>query len=131
MVTKGPVVYIAAEGENGLKRRFRAWEIRNQQTLDGAALYVFTVPAALCDPVATAGVAEAIQAVSHAFIGEDVGGDPANSSCSESQAQSSGPMAGPPSIGTAKGLEQSGCAAVVMAQVAMPGAATDRWAALL
>lgn len=62
-VTQGPVVYIAGEGGNGLRRRFRAWEIHNRQSLDDAPLYVSTMPAALCDPVSTAKVADAIQHV--------------------------------------------------------------------
>ena len=34
-VQKGAVIYIAGEGFNGIKRRLRAWEIKNETTLDG------------------------------------------------------------------------------------------------
>jgi hypothetical protein len=42
-VQKGPVVYIAGEGEAGLRRRLRAWEIERGRELGGADLFVSDV----------------------------------------------------------------------------------------
>jgi len=49
-VNQGPVVYIAGEGQNGLQRRFQAWQIRHQVSLESAFLFVSTAPASFCDP---------------------------------------------------------------------------------
>lgn len=59
-IKQGPVVYIAGEGHNGLKRRFKAWEIANGQSLDDAPLHVSTGPASLCDPESAQQVIDAV-----------------------------------------------------------------------
>ncbi|MCC5982704.1 MAG: AAA family ATPase [Oceanicaulis sp.] len=63
---QGAAIYVAGEGRNGLKRRFRAWEIRHQHSLDDAPLYVSTMAAAMCDPVAAATVRAAVDEVAAA-----------------------------------------------------------------
>ena len=65
-VEAGPVIYVAGEGHNGLKRRFTAWEIRNGHSLDDAPLYVSTAPAALCDEGNALEVATAVNEVAEA-----------------------------------------------------------------
>lgn len=39
-VKQGPVVYIAGEGQNGIRRRFRAWELANGVSLKGSPLFM-------------------------------------------------------------------------------------------
>jgi phage/plasmid primase-like uncharacterized protein len=46
---KGPVVYIAGEGHNGLGRRFTAWSIRRGIPLENLPIFISKGPAALCD----------------------------------------------------------------------------------
>jgi len=48
-VRQGPVIYIAGEGQNGIKRRFKAWAIRHDINLDQLLLFVSLMPAGLCD----------------------------------------------------------------------------------
>lgn len=48
-VTQGIVLYIAGEGQNGLKRRFKAWHERYELPVK-KNIAVRTVPAALCEP---------------------------------------------------------------------------------
>ncbi len=62
-VKQGPVVYIAGEGQNGLQRRFQAWQIRHQVSLKSAPLFVSTVPAILCDPASIPIVQAAIDGI--------------------------------------------------------------------
>jgi 5S rRNA maturation endonuclease (ribonuclease M5) len=62
-VRQGPVVYIAGEGQNGLKRRFTAWGIRHQIDLDQAPIFLSMMPEGLCDADQVNFVIEAIQAV--------------------------------------------------------------------
>ena len=57
-VKKGAVVYIAGEGYNGIRRRLRAWEIKNHTTLDGCTFLCSDSPYALGKP---AGAAELIE----------------------------------------------------------------------
>lgn len=45
----GPVIYLAGEGHNGIRRRLSAWEIHTGKSVDDAPLFVSTMPAALCD----------------------------------------------------------------------------------
>ena len=59
-VKQGPVVYIAGEGHNGLARRLKAWQIKNQVSLDGKPLLISTQPAVIGDPVNTSMVLAAI-----------------------------------------------------------------------
>ncbi|WP_321419351.1 AAA family ATPase [uncultured Desulfobacter sp.] len=62
IVFQGPVLYLAGEGHNGLKRRFRAWEIRHQVALDDAPIYVSNGPGCFCDAAGAKMVAAAIEA---------------------------------------------------------------------
>lgn len=62
-VEQGPVVYIAGEGHNGLVRRFHAWSIRNQVSLDDPPLYASTMPAALTDGVSAREVSTEVDRV--------------------------------------------------------------------
>lgn len=61
-VKKGPVIYIAGEGQNGIARRFKAWAIRHGVDLDQAPLYISTTPASFCDEASAAEVKKAIEA---------------------------------------------------------------------
>ncbi|MEW6076673.1 MAG: AAA family ATPase [Thermodesulfobacteriota bacterium] len=63
-VKQGPVVYIAGEGWNGLRRRFTAWEIRHQVSLKDAPVFVSTGNAALSDAEFLKTVLDAINTVS-------------------------------------------------------------------
>jgi phage/plasmid primase-like uncharacterized protein len=63
-VKQGSVFYIAGEGHNGLARRFKAWQIGNGQTLDGAPLYKSHRAAQLYDATEAAVVAESIKELS-------------------------------------------------------------------
>lgn len=62
-VARGPVIYLAGEGANGLARRRMAWEIRRQIKLDDAPLFVSRAPAALCDPRSALEVCDAIDQI--------------------------------------------------------------------
>lgn len=62
----GPVIYLAGEGHNGLKRRIRAWELHNNQSLDDAPLYVSPAPAALCDSTSALSVLAAVDEIAEA-----------------------------------------------------------------
>ena len=59
-VKAGPVVYVAGEGHNGLRRRMSAWEHEVGASLTDAPLFISTAPAALCDPASIADVLAAI-----------------------------------------------------------------------
>jgi AAA domain/DnaB-like helicase N terminal domain len=63
-VKQGPVVYIAGEGQNGIKRRFMAWGIRHGYNLDDAPIFLSLMPAALCDQEQTGWVINAIKQIS-------------------------------------------------------------------
>ena len=63
-VKKGPVVYIAGEGQNGIKRRFMAWGIRYGFNTNKAPIFVSLMPAGLCDQKQTGWVIDAIKQVS-------------------------------------------------------------------
>ena len=62
-VRQSPVVFIAGEGFNGLKKRFDAWSIRYQVSLDNAPVFVSNAAAALLDPSSVAEVVSAIDEV--------------------------------------------------------------------
>lgn len=62
-VASGPVIYIAGEGHNGLARRFKAWELGNGASLDGAPLYKSMRAATLYDASEAAIVSEAINEI--------------------------------------------------------------------
>jgi hypothetical protein len=63
-VKPGPVVYIAGEGQNGIKRRFTAWGIRHGYNTDEAPIFISLMPAGLCDPDQAQWVINAIKDVS-------------------------------------------------------------------
>jgi len=65
-VKQGPVVYIAGEGRNGLARRRRAWEVRNEIDLSDAPLYLSSGAANIGDPESTGEVLKAIEATGEA-----------------------------------------------------------------
>jgi hypothetical protein len=60
---QGPVFYLAGEGNAGLGRRFKAWEIANS-SLDNAPLFVSKTGAGLTDPLNAAAVAAEVQRMS-------------------------------------------------------------------
>ena len=52
---KGPILYLAGEGQHGILRRFKAWFEAHPGHDDAANnILIRTFPAALCDPVAAA-----------------------------------------------------------------------------
>ena len=63
-VSPGPVLYIAGEGHAGLKRRFTAWEIRNQTSLENTPVYLSRCSVPLGDADALAGLTAEIKALS-------------------------------------------------------------------
>lgn len=63
-VAQGAVFYIAGEGHNGLARRFKAWELGNGVSLDGAPLFKSHRAAQLYDATEAAMVADAIKTLS-------------------------------------------------------------------
>jgi hypothetical protein len=67
-VARGPVVYIAGEGHNGLSRRFLAWSVARGKDYQTAPLYVSTMPASLLDGESLKQVASAIDEVGPVLI---------------------------------------------------------------
>lgn len=63
-VKRGPVIYVAGEGRNGLKRRMMAWSLANKVGHDDAPLFVSMMPAALTDADMVKEVQAAIELVS-------------------------------------------------------------------
>lgn len=63
-VKPGPVIYIAGEGHNGLKRRMMAWSICNKIDHDNAPLFVSMAPAAFTDAEIVQQVKDAIELIS-------------------------------------------------------------------
>jgi len=61
-VKPGAVVYVAGEGQRGIRRRLRAWEIRNETNLSDAPIRIVTRPAQLIDPDAMDQLTAAIDA---------------------------------------------------------------------
>jgi hypothetical protein len=59
-VKQGAVFYIAGEGHNGLRRRFKAWEIRNQVDLSEYPIFVSRTSAQLTDEKNAQAVADAM-----------------------------------------------------------------------
>ena len=61
---KGPILYLAGEGQHGILRRFKAW-FEAHPGNEGAInnILIRTVPASLCDPVATADLLDEIAAM--------------------------------------------------------------------
>lgn len=63
-VLQGPVIYIAGEGHNGLKKRILAWSHANGVNHEDAPLFVSTMPAALTDATIVQQVQTSIESVS-------------------------------------------------------------------
>lgn len=61
--TPGAVFYIAGEGQNGLARRFKAWEIARGVSLKDAPLAISSTPIGLDDPESAVKVKEAVTAM--------------------------------------------------------------------
>lgn len=61
--TQGAVFYIAGEGQNGLARRFKGWEIDRGISLTDAPLCISSTPIALDDPESALKVKQAITAM--------------------------------------------------------------------
>lgn len=61
-VTPGSVVYFCGEGQRGLSRRLKAWEIENKIDLNKFPFFISTVPASLCAHGDVADVMAAINA---------------------------------------------------------------------
>ncbi len=62
-VKEGPVLYLAGEGHNGLRRRLAAWEKENKISLKDARLAISTKAAALTDRMAVEEVIQAIEEI--------------------------------------------------------------------
>ena len=62
-VKEGPVLYLAGEGHNGLRRRLAAWEKENKISLKDARLAISTKAAALTDRMAVEEVIRAIEEI--------------------------------------------------------------------
>lgn len=60
-VTQGAVFYIAGEGNSGLRRRLRAWEMHTGVSLQKAPLYVSTCPAQLLNEQSAMAVVSSIE----------------------------------------------------------------------
>lgn len=63
-VKQGPVIFIAGEGQKGLKRRMMAWSIANNVSIDNAPLFISQMPAALTDTEMLEQVQAAIELIS-------------------------------------------------------------------
>ncbi|MES2335194.1 MAG: helicase RepA family protein [Pseudomonadota bacterium] len=61
-VKRGAVAYVAGEGRNGLKRRFRAWGIEHGEDIDNIPLALSNTSAGLSDPAALAEVLKVLEA---------------------------------------------------------------------
>ena len=62
-VMQGPVIYIAGEGNNGLRKRLAAWERHHGVSLSDAPLHLSRCATSLLDPAAADAVTAAIDAV--------------------------------------------------------------------
>jgi hypothetical protein len=65
-VMQGPVVYVAGEGHNGLRRRLAAWERHHGVSLADAPLHFSRRATSLLDPAAADAVIAAIESVAQA-----------------------------------------------------------------
>ena len=63
----GPVLYIAGEGHNGLRRRLKAWEIRRQISIDNAPLFISNMPARLTDDDSVQAVISQIRIIAEKY----------------------------------------------------------------
>jgi hypothetical protein len=62
-VKQGPVIYVAGEGQNGIKRRFMAWGKHKGVDMDTADIFISNIPAGLTDPQQVKFVIDAIHAI--------------------------------------------------------------------
>lgn len=62
-VAAAPVIYLAGEGHNGIRRRLSAWERHNGETIDEAPLYVSAAAAELCNHASVLNVVMAVDEV--------------------------------------------------------------------
>ncbi len=62
-VGQGPVVFIAGEGQKGLKRRFMAWGIRHRLDIDQAPVFVSSSAASFLDRQSMADVEKALDEI--------------------------------------------------------------------
>ena len=60
-IKKGPVIYLAGEGQSGLTRRLKAWSIVRGVSLEGAALYTNSKPLSLIDNNSMITVVQALE----------------------------------------------------------------------
>jgi hypothetical protein len=60
-VKKGPVIFLAGEGQSGLARRFNAWAIVRGVSLGGAPLYINRGPVSLIDGDSMVKVIQALE----------------------------------------------------------------------
>lgn len=60
---RGAVFYIAGEGHNGLAKRFKSWEVLNEQPLSDAPLFVSHRSASLYDAASAELVSQSVQAL--------------------------------------------------------------------
>ena len=60
-VRQGPVVYIAGEGQRGIRKRFKAWELVHGIDLAGAPVFLAAQPADLVDERALQDLIAAVQ----------------------------------------------------------------------
>jgi len=61
--TPGAVFYIAGEGQNGLARRFKAWELARGASLENAPLLISSTPIGLDDPESAIKIKEVVTAL--------------------------------------------------------------------
>lgn len=62
-VKQGPVVFIAGEGHNGLKKRFLAWGIRHEVNIENAPIFISTTPASFLDRQSIEEVEDAVDEI--------------------------------------------------------------------
>ena len=60
-VKQGPVIYLAGEGHSGLARRFKAWSIARDVSLENVPLYLSTGAVALIEPTSMGQVCNAFE----------------------------------------------------------------------
>lgn len=62
-VKQGSVVYIAGEGQRGIKRRFAAWGIRYGIDIESAPIFISTIPASFLDDQSIVEVEAAVDGI--------------------------------------------------------------------
>ena len=66
-VKQGPVIYIPGEGQSGIRRRFEAWSIVNQVSLNDAPIFISSAPIGLCDDLSIEIVLKTISDIADQF----------------------------------------------------------------